>query len=130
MKNLIFIFTFCVFAFCSSAQIINFPDPNLKANLIAAGGDQNADGEIDMQEALDITIYESENPVTDFSGFEHLINLEEISIYRSNWKGQSVSDFDSLRIFKIESKFLHETISSEYRIHSIFLDCRILKVLR
>lgn len=87
----------------TNAQIINFPDANFKAALLnaspsnttatgSAGNvavDTNADGEIQMAEALAITglQFQSEG-INDFSGLENFTNLAYFGSYSN-----SVSDF-------------------------------------
>ncbi len=61
----------------ASAQIVNIPDPNFKAELIADGVDTNMDGEIQETEALatiamDLSTFE----ITDLTGIEAFVNLE------------------------------------------------------
>src|SRR6187402_1282482 len=77
-----------------SAQTINFPDPNLKARLLAAaqgngiayhnGGsfkiDSNDDNEIQVSEALLVNdLVLSNCGISDLSGLEYFINLEHFN---------------------------------------------------
>lgn len=79
----------------ANAQIINFPDPNFKAKLLAAnplnsiasnGGfdfvkiDSNNDNEIDVSEALQIiTLNVSIANISDLTGIEHFVNLRSLN---------------------------------------------------
>lgn len=135
----------------SYAQVINFPDPNLRSNIISNGGDLNGDGEINQEEAIALKVYHTIESVSDFTGFEHLKNLEEITIIKSNWEGMRVSDFDSLRIFQLDNDRVYDTpntfdfsgmskiesidiegdLLSKYTVASINLTgCRTLRELR
>ena len=60
----------------ASAQIVNIPDANFKAELIAAGVDTNMDGEIQETEALATTTMSLDSPITDLTGIEAFLNLE------------------------------------------------------
>lgn len=61
----------------ASAQIVNIPDANFKAELIADGVDTNTDGEIQVSEALATTIINLNTPaITDLTGIEAFVNLE------------------------------------------------------
>ncbi|MBK8600750.1 MAG: hypothetical protein IPN80_09560 [Flavobacterium sp.] len=76
----------------ANAQIINFPDPNLKTALINSpfvmdlndnfltSPDLDFDGEIDIDEALQIgTIMVENGNITDLSGMEAFTNLKSFS---------------------------------------------------
>ena len=87
-----------------NAQIINFPDPNFKARLLAAEPglqiasgtasipgnpfvkiDANNDGEIQVSEALAITnLWLYNASITSLVGIENFTNLSELQIYGNN----------------------------------------------
>ena len=75
MKKLLLLLLFTTgFA---SAQIVNIPDPNFKAELIADGVDTNMDGEIQIAEALATTqINLADSSINDLTGIEAFVNLE------------------------------------------------------
>ena len=81
MKKL---YTLLVVAFAtlsSTAQIINFPDANFKAALIAQGYDINLDNEIDETEALNIQYLFIENlNISSLQGIEYFSNLEDLDV--------------------------------------------------
>ncbi len=59
------------------AQIVNIPDSNFKAELIADGVDVNADGEIQLSEAVATTTMAlSTSSISDLEGLQSFINLE------------------------------------------------------
>jgi len=61
----------------ASAQIVNIPDANFKAELIADGVDTNMDGEIQTSEALATTsISLQSSTIVSVDGIEAFINLE------------------------------------------------------
>lgn len=109
MKKNILSLIFLIIGTLGSAQIINFPDPNFKASLLAAGPglqiasgtasipgnifvkiDTNNDGEIEVAEALAITKLWLQNAnITNLSGLENFSNLTEFNCY-----GNSISNMD------------------------------------
>ncbi len=74
MKKLFYILV--LFAGIANAQIVNIPDANFKARLITYGVDTNADGNIQVSEALAINSlgipYAS---ISDLTGIESFTNL-------------------------------------------------------
>ncbi len=76
MKTLLLLFLLLTTSFVS-AQIVNIPDANFKAELIADGVDTNSDGEIQVSEALaTISMSLSNSLITDLTGIEAFVNLE------------------------------------------------------
>lgn len=75
--NTIFaIFFFYAFA---NAQIVNIPDAEFKAVLLAAGVDLNMDGEIQTSEAIMVTDIEgSGSPIESLEGIKEFANLETL----------------------------------------------------
>jgi uncharacterized repeat protein (TIGR01451 family) len=75
MKKILLAF-FVLTGFISKAQIVYIPDPNFKYALIhQTGYDVNGDGEIDVNEALLITIIELDASVSDVTGINSFANL-------------------------------------------------------
>lgn len=78
MKNCILLFLLLL-AGSSNAQIVNIPDANFKAKLIALGFDTNTDGEIQNSEALAVTqlqfLDESFSSLEGIKSFTNLQNL-------------------------------------------------------
>lgn len=109
MKKKILSLFFLIIGILSNAQVINFPDANFKARLLAAAPglqiasgtasipgnifvkiDTNNDGEIEVAEALAITklwLYNAN--ITSLSGLENFSNLAEFNCY-----GNSISNMD------------------------------------
>lgn len=71
MKKYFVLLTLC-FSVCSFAQIVNIPDANFKAKLIALGVDTNNNVEIEVSEALAIN-----NLDVSFSNISSLVGIEE-----------------------------------------------------
>lgn len=60
----------------SNAQIVNIPDANFKAALIADGVDTNMDGEIQESEALtEVNLDVSNSNIVDLTGIEAFVNI-------------------------------------------------------
>lgn len=104
MEKKYFALIFLMVVSWCNAQIINFPDPNFKARLLAAapglqiaygiGGsikiDTNNDGEIQVSEALMVTglwLYNAN--INNIGGLENFVNLREINCY-----GNSIATMD------------------------------------
>ncbi|MDX1462724.1 MAG: T9SS type A sorting domain-containing protein [Marinirhabdus sp.] len=68
----------------ASAQIVNIPDANFKAELIADGVDTNTDGEIQVSEALaTINMDLDDQDITDITGLEAFVNLESFTSFET-----------------------------------------------
>lgn len=66
------------------AQIVNIPDANFKANLIAQGVDANTDGEIQESEAQTRTnLNMNDVNIVDLTGIEAFVNIETLTISES-----------------------------------------------
>jgi len=66
----------------ASAQIVNIPDANFKAELIADGVDTNTDGEIQESEALaTIAMSLDDFNIADLTGIEAFVNLESFECW-------------------------------------------------
>jgi len=73
-KSLFFILFFLTGI--ANAQIVNIPDANFKAALIAYGVDTNNDGQIQVSEAQAMNVLQFTNPIfTDTNGLESFINV-------------------------------------------------------
>lgn len=81
-KNLFFFLLFLTGI--TNAQIVNIPDANFKAALIAYGVDANNDGQIQVSEAQAMNTLQFTNPTfTDATGLESFINLQQFNINNS-----------------------------------------------
>ena len=95
MKNLLFLFILIASINGLNAQIINFPDANLKTALLNSNSvnftyatdingnsvsvDANQDGNITITEALLIyRLYLSNLSISDMSGIENFVNLTDL----------------------------------------------------
>ena len=81
-------FALCVFYFDAGGQIIDFPDPELKACILAqsfdinynpVNVDANSDGEIDISEAASVYVLLANNfYIQNFDGIQYLSNLRDL----------------------------------------------------
>lgn len=81
-----------------SAQIINFPDPNLKARLLQnTYVDTNNDGEIDVTEALNVTRLRIDHGnISDVTGIEYFANIDELECNHNNISTLDLTSFSNL----------------------------------
>ncbi len=80
MKNYYFLFLLFFFSLGSTAQIVNIPDVNFKARLIAFGMDTSSDGEIQVSEALLITsLFLDNSNISSLEGIEAFTNLTALN---------------------------------------------------
>ena len=97
MKKLLLItLLFSVFA---NAQIVNIPDVNFKAGLIANGVDTNNDGEIQESEALLIIsiIFPNLN-ISDLTGIESFTNILQLDCSSNQLTSLDVSGLTNLEV--------------------------------
>jgi Leucine-rich repeat (LRR) protein len=101
MKNIYFFLALFPLGFCTSAQIVNIPDANLKTMLLNATSsnpvarnsigwaiavDTNVDGQIQLSEALNIAelnistnVFNTTNDIHDLTGIEQFTNLKVLN---------------------------------------------------
>jgi len=92
MKQFYLSLLLLLFVKVTSAQIVNIGDPSLKVELIADGVDTNNDGEIQLSEALAVTVLNiTNNEAQTFRGIEQFANLVELRI----GSGTSIYNTDS-----------------------------------
>jgi uncharacterized repeat protein (TIGR01451 family) len=89
-----------------NAQIVNIPDPNLKAQLVSYDDgqgfilDANGDGEIQVSEAQSMTILsigQGDESITDLTGIEAFINMESFSCNQMSITTLDLSPFTHLK---------------------------------
>ncbi len=100
----------------ASAQIINFPDANLKAVLVNANPsistafgpsgyvtiDTNGDGEIQVSEALAITgLSIQSSGITDFTGIENFSNITLFGSYSNSISNLNLNGLSQLQTINI-----------------------------
>jgi len=79
MKNLYLLIPFFSFIYTTNAQIVNIPDSNFKAKLIASGIDTNTDGEIQESEALSATeLYLDNANISSLEGIQSFTNVTSL----------------------------------------------------
>ena len=100
MKKLFYILV--LFTGIANAQIVNIPDANFKAKLIALGIDTNADGNIQVIEANAVTILDvSSSNISDLTGISSFSNLETLVCYSNSLTSIDVSSLTSLKTLDI-----------------------------
>ncbi|HEU0136594.1 MAG TPA: T9SS type A sorting domain-containing protein [Flavobacterium sp.] len=83
----------------ASAQVVNIPDANFKAKLIALDVDTNSDGEIQVSEAIvPYTLNLSNSSITDMTGIEAFVNL-----FFLNCSNNNISTLDLSSIVGLQS---------------------------
>ena len=82
----------------TNAQIVNIPDANFKAKLIALGVDTNGDSEIQFSEALNISILSVDNSgIASLIGIEAFQNLTSLSCGLNNLTVLNVNTLNNLQ---------------------------------
>lgn len=113
MKQYYLILVVCFIALTTNAQIIDFPDANFKAKLLAANPsntiasngalsyikiDANNDNQIDVSEALQITTLNvSIADIYDLTGIEYFTNLRTLNCKQNHITALNVSTLISLK---------------------------------
>ena len=88
----------------SFAQGVYIPDANFKNTLIALGVDTNSDGEIQFDEALNVTSLTAVGAnIADFTGIESFTNLTEFFCYNNSATSLDVSNLASLQLLRCEN---------------------------
>jgi Leucine-rich repeat (LRR) protein len=83
----------------SFAQIVNIPDANFKAKLIALGIDTNLDNDIQVVEALAVTNLDvSISTIADLTGIESFTNLIELRCMQNNLTSLNLSSLSNLTV--------------------------------
>ncbi|NNT72526.1 T9SS type A sorting domain-containing protein [Flavobacterium sp. IMCC34852] len=111
----------------TNAQIINFPDANLKAVLVNANPsistafgpngyatiDTNADGEIQVAEALAITGLSIQSAgITDFTGIENFSNITGFGSYSNSISNLNLSGMTQLQTISLSGYTNGSTVFS------------------
>ena len=132
--SILFIIMFSVF----NAQIVNIPDPNLKAKLLTYGStydsagtiinvDTNGDGEIQISEAQMVSkiILYMDNTITNLSGLEFFPLLIELEVSNPNLPTSTLifSNYPSLQKLKILGGTVYnvnvENINSLFSVNTV-----------
>lgn len=94
-KNYFILIATLLFAFSVQAQIINIPDANFKAKLIALGVDNNDNGEIEMSETVEVYDLQLQNSnIYSLEGIQYFTNLDTLICDNNN-----ISDLSVLNSF-------------------------------
>ena len=91
----IFILLSLLFTFSIQAQIINIPDVNFKAKLIALGVDDNGNGEIEMAETVMVsTLFLQNSNISSLEGIQYFTEMDWLDC-----SGNNISDLSVLNSF-------------------------------
>lgn len=102
MKKLLLVFVL-LSVVVSNAQIVDIPDPNFKAALLAFGVDMNGDGEIQVSEAeAAYAIVADNSNISDLTGIEAFVNLTELYLDFNNLTSIDVSNNPNLTKLLVE----------------------------
>lgn len=94
MKNLYSI-AILLFTFSIQAQIINIPDVNFKAKLIALGVDDNGNGEIEIAETVMVSsLFLQNSNISSLEGIQYFTELDWLDC-----SGNNISDLSVLNSF-------------------------------
>ena len=94
MKNLYSI-AILLFTFSIQAQVINIPDANFKAKLIALGVDDNGNGEIEMSETVEVYDLQLQNSnIYSLEGIQYFTEMDWLDC-----SGNNISDLSVLNSF-------------------------------
>lgn len=90
-----------------NAQIVNIPNANFKAKLIALGKDTNADGQIQLTEALAVTSLDLVfSSISDLTGIEAFTNLQFLRCESNQLTSLNVQSLTNLRYLYCNHNFL------------------------
>jgi Leucine-rich repeat (LRR) protein len=101
MKNVFYFFCLLCGVIGSSqplqAQIVNIPDANFKAKLIALGIDTNNDGDIQVAEAQAVTLLNVSNSnISDMTGITVFVNLQQLNCNNNQLTSLDISSNSAL----------------------------------
>lgn len=108
----------------SSAQIVNIPDANFKAKLIALGTDTNTDGEIQESEAAAYwsnALEVSNSNITDLTGIKSFTNIGVLQCSNNQLTVLDLVDMDHLGSVDCRNNLLTEILLGNN--HIFDLDC-------
>lgn len=90
-----------------NAQIVNIPDANFKAKLIAIGVDTNTDGEIQQSEALTPSYLDlSNSSIADLTGIEYFANLGNLDCSNNLLSNLDLTGFSWLQVLNCSNNQL------------------------
>ena len=102
-------------------QIINIPDANFKAKLIALGVDTNTDGEIQFTEALIPTIIDVSNSnISNLTGIEAFTNLINLICISNQISVLSISNLQNLEYLNCsQNNIMNLTLNNLFSLYYV-----------
>ena len=147
MKKLYFlVVALCVFS-ATKAQIINFPDPVFKAKLLSAKAtnnvagvgtsftysiniDSNNDGEISVDEALQVNILRIGNSlISDLSGIEYFKNINSLICNNNTLTKLELSELSKLVSLDCKNNLLTSLILKNPKLYQVYCNSNMLSTL-
>ncbi len=127
MKNLYYFLFLVLVSVTVKAQIVTIPDANFKNKLLNYQPviDTNSDGEIQVSEALVVTVLnissENEPRINNLSGLEYFTNLTELDCsYNNLWDLEVVSNLTNLvNLFCNENELTNLNVSNLINLQSL-----------
>ncbi len=136
MKKIYFLFVVLFFCFNVNSQIINFPDANFKAKLLAASSsnttaknlsgqnfkiDSNNDGQIQQSEALQVSqLYIPNSNLSNIIGIEYFINLKLLNCSNNQLTSINLNSLSSLEALLCESNQLNSLTTGSALLVTLF----------
>jgi len=124
IKMILLIVLFGAFAKIATAQIVNIPDANFKAALVAdLAINTNADGEIQLSEASAFTgsIDVSYQNITDLTGIETFTNLTELYCHNNQLTSLNVLSNTALTVLDCgNNMFVGLSLSTNIQLQTLF----------
>lgn len=122
MKTKILFIIIAFTSFCN-AQIINIPDANFKAKLIALGVDTNSDGNIQISEALVRTsLNVSNSSISSLIGIESFTNLTTLYCSSNQLQSLNLTGLTQLYILECQNNLL-TTLDASSSSYYLTLKC-------
>ncbi|MDM1555541.1 hypothetical protein HX126_13320 [Chryseobacterium indologenes] len=114
-----------------NAQIINFPDENFKAALIAQGLDTNKDGNLQKAEVINIKKLHVNNAnISSVVGIKNFTNLEDFAFLNNNLTTVDLEGMRNLKyVYGINNKITQLKLKGCFSLQVIFMDQNELSTL-
>ncbi len=107
MKSKLSLLLLLLLSGVANAQIVNIPDANFKAKLIALGIDTNTDGEIQQSEAqMPISLNVSDSNISDLTGIEYFTNLHFLECRDNSLSNLNLTGLSYLQVVDCSSNLL------------------------
>lgn len=107
MKSKLLLLLVLLLSGVANAQIVNIPDANFKAKLIALGIDANTDGEIQQSEAqMPSNLIVSDSNLSDLTGIEYFTNLGFLDCHDNSLSNLNLTGLSNLQMLDCSNNLL------------------------